>query len=451
MVIVLNPMISNQQINSDSNYIFLQQLLPKMIELRPDWLFIMFWPTGTHFKYYDDGFFAKNRENIIRIPKRFQPGKYRAGADYDIDFYYEFFARTPHNIIWNNAPETTPVFYNLTVQQSPNFAPIVVNYHHFPAHKTLPGFTKENYEGFQSLQAIGTALADVNVFNSKHCINMQMEVCASFLSQNRLNKINSNMKLSYRGPIDENHPVTPFYKDPVFIYNHRIAGYKNWETTFGLFDKLYEKHKFKVFVTTVDTQSVQRVSTKPYAQVFNCYTRDQYLKILQQANINVSNSQHETFCISMVESMAAGHACLANNRVTFPELFNNGEYGQLFSNEEEQYLLMEELIISQEARQKWGQKALIAKTLFSTQKEGEEAVKIFEDQYSTIRMPESEKLDIMEKSIKKIKTMEFMSAYRQVQSDLGWMNQAYPIRYFTFACQHFGRKFKIQNQKVYLI
>ena len=431
----------------------MRELITEILTQRPDWIIFYIWPSGTSWKYYSDGFFEKFSNNIIRVPKKWQEGKYRAGADFDIDFWYEFLNRTPYNLIWNNTIEQVPIFWNVNPQRSPSFVTPVITYHHFPAHKTLPGLSVQ-YRGVQALQAVGTLLSDINVFNSAHCQFMMNDICKDFLNIQGLDEIKNKSCLIHMGPIAKDFPYTKSYDEPVIFYNHRIAGYKNWEETFGVFDKLKEAGlKFKVKVTTVDSQTVSRVAKKSYVEAVNCFTRDQYLNQIQTANINVSNSQHETFCISMVESMAAGHACLAPNRITFPELFDKGKNGILFNNEKEQIDHLAKLIKEKDYREKWGKlAALRARDVFSTKNYAEESIKLFEDMVKkTSKMPNSEKKDELEKAIRGLpKLTEFMPAYRIVQKELGWMNQAFPILYFVVACQKYGIKFVAKNQKVYV-
>ncbi len=446
-------MFSNTQLNSDSNYVYLRQILSEMIELEPEWLFGMLWPKGTDFKYYDDGFFKRFKKNVVRIPKRWQSGKYRAGCDYDVDFFYDLMTKFPHNLIWNNTPEQVPVFYNVNPQSSESWKPVVVNYHHFPAHTTLPGLSKQ-YLGVQGLQALGTYLADVNVFNSKYCRNMARDVSAMFLGSGQLMKIEESSVLNYMGPIERGFPETVDYSKPVFFYNHRIAGYKNWSETFDMFSRLWDEGlRFEVIVTCVDAQMVSRVGGRQYVRSFNAFTRDQYLELLPRANINVSNSQHETFCISMVESMAAGHACLAPHRVTFPELFNNGSGGLLFESEEQQLVLMRRLIGDEAFRREWGEKGKAhARAEFSAGRYASQAVQIFKDTRTRyIHLPKSEKKEQLEAAIRKLTHwMPVQKAYRRVQAEIGWMDQAFPMRYFTFAAQSFDRKFKIENSELFV-
>ena len=57
MIIFVNPMWSVQTINSDSNYVFLSEVIKKFHVKYPDYYFVMPFPTTTGFKYYNDDFF----------------------------------------------------------------------------------------------------------------------------------------------------------------------------------------------------------------------------------------------------------------------------------------------------------------------------------------------------------------------------------------------------------
>ena len=87
-------------------------------------------------------------------------------------------------------------------------------------------------------QIIGDVLADVNIFNSNYTKRMVEENVAKYMPE-------------FGSEIAENSTVVPFglwnKKDIVknkkfekftFVYNHRLQQYKNWETTFEVFDEL---------------------------------------------------------------------------------------------------------------------------------------------------------------------------------------------------------------------
>lgn len=449
MIILYNTMLSNEILNTDSNYVYLRQSLNAILEKRPNWVFLLPWPTGTKYKYFNDGFFTKWKDNIVRFPKRWQDGKYRAGCDYDLDWWVDLVTKYPIQIVWNNTIEHTPLFLNIRVQQSETWVYQILNFHHFPVHKTLPG-VGEQYYGVQGLQALGTALADWNIFNSKHCRSMAMEVAAEFVNTARLNEIGRNHSIVYLGPIEEDFPIAQ-QETPRILYNHRLAGYKNYETTFSVLDQLWKDGlRFEVYVTTVDNY-IGEIKNKPYAKIFNAVNRTDYLKLLAETNINTSNSQHETFCISMVESMAAQHCCIANNRVTFPELMENGKSGFIFNSETEQKELLAKAIQSKEFRLSVGQEARKrAYEKFSASVYADQAIDLIEKHKQKMwdRWPKSAKADELKAAIQQEKCpQEMMPFYRNIQRKMGWMNQAFPLLYFSMALEKYGKKIKFINSK----
>jgi glycosyltransferase involved in cell wall biosynthesis len=125
-----------------------------------------------------------------------------------------------------------------------------------------------------------------------------------------------------------------------FIYNHRLAGYKNFKTTIEMFDALYAKTKdFKVMFTCADTANQKTLEQLPYANIIRQSNHDKYIEELSKCHANVTNSSHETYCISIVESMQAKQLIIAPNAVTFPELLGIN-YKYLFNSPEQQLKLM---------------------------------------------------------------------------------------------------------------
>jgi hypothetical protein len=128
-----------------------------------------------------------------------------------------------------------------------------------------------------------------------------------------------------------------------FAYNHRMQAYKNYHTTFDVFDQLRkEGFDFRVVVFGMPDaiEHFSDVAKRDYVEMFVSETRDAYLKKLSTCHANMLNSQHETFCISAVESMAFGQLLIAPNAVTFPEISGktttNADYPFLFNDVEQQ-------------------------------------------------------------------------------------------------------------------
>jgi len=68
-----------------------------------------------------------------------------------------------------------------------------------------------------------------------------------------------------------------------------------------------------------------------------------YIQNLAVPGLNVINSLHETFCISMQDSIALGQLMVAPNAVTFPELVPDG-YPFLFKDEKEQVAMLDHIL-----------------------------------------------------------------------------------------------------------
>jgi glycosyltransferase involved in cell wall biosynthesis len=344
------------------------------------------------------------------------------------------------------------MFLTIRVQQSETWVPKIINFHHFPCHWSLPG-VGDQYLGAQATQAIGTSLADTNVFNSKHCQSMMMEVANMFLNTAKLNQISRGAKLFHLGPIEEEFPDCQ-QEVAKIIYNHRIAGYKNYDQTFALFDQLHaEGLEFEVVVTCVDNFTGPIIN-KPYVKVLKANDRKDYLEILKSTNINTSNSQHETFCISIAESMAAGHAVLCPNRVTFPELITNNETGLIFQNDEQQKAQLKKLILDREYRKKLGNEAKkVARHRFSSSHYADQVIELFETTKKEIlsRWPKSEGHEKLEKLIREEPPAPMMKFYRQIQYGMSWMNQAFPLMYFSFCLERWGKKIVFKNNEPWVV
>ena len=72
-------------------------------------------------------------------------------------------------------------------------------------------------------------------------------------------------------------------------------------------------------------------------------TQKHYYDILAKCHVNTFNSQYETFCISMFESMMLGLAICVPNKTTMPELLGKHNY-QMFDNVEEQKTKLRQML-----------------------------------------------------------------------------------------------------------
>ena len=100
---------------------------------------------------------------------------------------------------------------------------------------------------------------------------------------------------------------------------------------------------FQVILTAGDKDNINTINKKPYTIVKSFTKHQDYLKELSKCHSNVINSRHETFCISIAESIMNDQVVVVPNRCTFPELVGEN-YPYLFDNMEQQIAIMRKLI-----------------------------------------------------------------------------------------------------------
>jgi glycosyltransferase involved in cell wall biosynthesis len=169
------------------------------------------------------------------------------------------------------------------------------------------------------------------------------------------------------GMLDETKEPPPLPEPdgpPIVIYNHRFEGHKNPRVTAELLTDLRNAgHEFEVWVTQAIDQNIGEF---PCDKFIGHPDVDRYLSNLNVPAINTLNSQHETFCIAMLDSIMMGNLPVAPNNITFPELVPEG-YPFLFSGPAEQRNMIEGIfgrwpedwlkwapILREHAREKFG-------------------------------------------------------------------------------------------------
>ena len=335
-------------LNADSNYVFLLRLLPRLIAQHPDWYFLYFFPDDIRFTYSPDGFF--DSPNIIRINYPFTTNKKRNIINFPADYLNDLFKKWPIDVLFNNCVELTPQLRALFQNYSAEAVPKIINQHHYVFHHTLSyPTTKLADKGLALAQLSGAVCADVNIFNSLYCQKM----------------LNDNFyyhwgKLpGYRSAIIpfgiETIKTAPPQDPPVIVYNHRLADYKNWRTTFAVYDDLARFRNFEVWVTGVNNQFLTEINHRRYTRLKKTKTHIEYMQAIAPGSLNSTNSEHETFCISALESQALGHLLVAPKGLSFVELVPP-DYPYLFTNEHEQKNILDWLLTHPEEMKEWRKK-----------------------------------------------------------------------------------------------
>jgi glycosyltransferase involved in cell wall biosynthesis len=332
--------------NWDSNFQYLRTLLPKMSELLPEWLWLFAWPqqskgAGTWTYYNDGGGFFTDR--IVPYPWPYDTAVRTGAIGFDPDRFKELDLRMAPTVYWLHQVETG-LFMKGGYRQSFNESarPRIVCGHHFVIHKSLP-YPLEGMLPRMWLQLGGAMAADVNVFNSQHCQNMLNETASDWLSPEAHNIIKGKEEMLRFGLLsyETDIPIADGPGKPVIVYNHRFEAYKNVEDTCVTLKELRAQGlDFEVWITQTRAQGDRDF---PFDRSVGAPSRDAYLRNIAVPGINTSNSMHETFGISMLESIALGQLPVAPRAVTFPELVPP-DYPYLFKTRGDQVAILRHII-----------------------------------------------------------------------------------------------------------
>lgn len=341
MIVLVNPMFSNyRNLNADSCYIVIKKVVEAIIKKEPNWKFLICFPQGSGFDYVDDGFF--HNPQVKRIPIEIPKRKMDSVVHFNTLYWKKVFNAYTPDILWNHIPEQGHLFLNFYTGFDVEMSKInIINQHHYVIHPTLP-YPIEPYRAVQ-FQSFGSYLVTLNIFNSAYCKKMFYDVTREVIKDNI--KFPETIIPFRFIPRDYPEPKvetpTKFVK---IIYNHRLQDYKNYLTTFEMFAQLWTSHKnFKVVVTNPNGANFSKLTQYPFVEGLSITNHNDYLKELSTCHLNVTNTQHETFCISALESLAMGQILVAPNAMTFPEI-TPPNYKYLFNNEEEQYRILDRLL-----------------------------------------------------------------------------------------------------------
>jgi len=353
MIILVNPMLSQPSLNADSCYNVIRQLIIESSKHENDLFFDVLWPSNDKdWTYYKDGLF--DLPNVRRLPIYVHPAKMQQVTSFNIQEWLRHLNyKIPYDIIWNHTVEVGDLLKH-SVRSSAEAAKLtVVNAHHYVMHKSLPYDLSEMMPALMR-QLISSAEADINVFDSQHCKNMLYENAKDYLSKNLFDAIKSKEAYIPHGVLSSEE-LEPLKQEKhsvfTFAYNHRLQDYKNWKKTFALFAELnQEGHEFRVklFAHKDNIAKTKTAARHAFVDVFLSETRAEYLTELSKCHANVTNSQHETFCISAIESMYYDQLLIAPNDITFPEITGKKEnnYPFLFNSKKEQKEIIKNILLN---------------------------------------------------------------------------------------------------------
>lgn len=345
-------------LNWDSNYVYVRTVLPHLMRLLPNWLWVVTWPDGrgqdrSEWKWQDDGIF--DAPNVLPFSYPFQPTMSEGVKHFDARRVRALERQYGVGTYWMHLIEFAAQMHGGVPPSAsrPN-RPAIVGQHHYVIHDSVMGDFRSN-TARHLLQMIGTIAADRVVLNSEHTRRMMHEAFARHLSRERLHAIDDKSDVLPFGLVTEQdvaRDVRP-HDRPVIVYNHRTESYKNPRTTGDVLRDIKSRHDVEVWLT----QYVgQHKSILPVDRIVGDPDRDAYLDNIAVPAINTINSQHETFCIAMLDSIALGHLPVAPNAVTFPELVPP-DYPYLFETPTEQRRMLDEILSSwPDAYDRWSQR-----------------------------------------------------------------------------------------------
>lgn len=313
----------SENLNADSNYVFLRVVLPELVRRTERTIFLVLFPDPNfgsgRFKYRPDGL-QSERIRFVRWP--YDTAMQTSVLGYPVMDFKRIDLTYGPNQYWLQQVELGPLFYGGYHKVWADTArPSMVAQQMYVPHKTLT-YKIETQLSRILLQMSGCIASDMVVYPSKYAHSMANDTFGDYLSTSALAKLNSKSVVNLFGMLTGNEPYAPEATDkdkPVFIYNHRFQDYKDPQSTyFEVFDRLRPSYDFEVWATHTPGQR-----TKPYHFDRDMYAPDRnaYLNNIAVPAINTINSIHETFCISMTDSMALGHLPVVPRRVTFPEIF----------------------------------------------------------------------------------------------------------------------------------
>lgn len=438
--VLIYPMLSVDNLNADSNYIIIKQLCNELLKTKKYNFFLLI--DGNR-KYVKDD--LNSLVKIIRVPM--PKGKKHQVIHFNCNIFRELFKKYAFDLIWNNVVEQGHHFryFQDTLLDSQRFK--VFNYHHYVIHRSLEKIT--SYLPCTHIlydQIVGSLGTDLNFFHTKYCHDMLFEEANDILHPNKVKELKEKSVINLGGYTNAIKSPKKYDKF-TFIYNHRLDGYKNWQVTFNQFDKLWDEGlDFQVILTAGDKDNINTINKKPYCIVKSFTKHSDYLKELSKCHSNTINSRHETYCISIAESIMNDQITILPNRCTFPELTGNG-YEYLFDNIDEQYEMLKK-VIKQNIRT-YNYKTKEQLTLENHAKNI--------DKYFT-KLGTSEKKDVFNK-IKKQKSkneiIKYLNKHDKVDLtnfknfifSLNYASQSFPNRKIKIILNEFGYDYNITLDK----
>lgn len=336
--VFIYPMLSIDRINGDSNYVIIKKIVENILEKTDDYNFLLLLDKNR--QYIHD---LVKHQNIKILFAPFVRSKKRQVIHFNTNILWKIYTTYPIDIIWNNVVEQGHNFKYFDDGLELDYKPKVFNYHHWVIHRSLELATY--YKPMTNVlyqQIMGSLGADLNYFQTQYCQDMLLEEARDILHPKKVEEIKAKSVVKLGGysnviKSEKKHSL------PTFIYNHRLAGYKNWKYTFELFDELNKDYDFRVYLASADKNNTSNLNDKPYISIKQLPTHDAYIKELSMCHYNTLNSEYETYCLAIAESIMNNQVVIVPKGLTFTELLPD-DYPYFFSTKREQSEILKHLL-----------------------------------------------------------------------------------------------------------
>lgn len=340
--ILIYPMMSVDVVNADSCYVLIKYIVNGILRQTNRFSFILLLPNNR--EYVRDDLDQRVKKVFMPMPT----SKRGQVADFQFNLLAQVVKEYPVELVWNCVVEQAHNWAHLVDTIDPAWRLRVFNQHLYVIHPSLDPAIYRSLANVRAAQVMGASLAHMNYFLSSYAHEMFMEEVAKTQNQESIDAIKSTCRVDLAGFIDP-QLIEASRRDPfptyTFAYNHRLDGYKNFDATFEMFDKLHaEGLPFNVLITAGDRKNHNKINERfPYANCRSFTLHSEYMENLSRCAANTLNSNHETYCIALAESIMFGQPVAAPNRVTFPELLG-ADYPFLFTSEREQMQICRKFI-----------------------------------------------------------------------------------------------------------
>ncbi len=315
--------------------------------------------TGSH-KSWIKGF-AKHSAfdvEILGLKGKFWKWRMKTGA---IQLAEEFDKMENPDIILASDMLDLTTFLSLT-RKKLGSTPVGMYFHEnqmtYPWSSNEQKGLQEKKKFFGHINIMSAYASDFNLFNSQFHLNSFLSSVIEFEQ-----KAPGEETLSIHDQIQKKSQVLPIGLDlegflnnqtetevPTILWNHRWEEDKNPEDFFDTLLRLsLEGYDFKLIVLGEKQASypkvfndIERTLKKHLIHIGYANSRDQYLSLVNQANILFVTSYHDFFGISVVEAVQAGCYPILPNRLAYPEHIQESRY--FYKTEEEGYSRLKECL-----------------------------------------------------------------------------------------------------------